>query len=103
MWKFAVSNALKPQRRFTISGLLPSTPYQLRMEAHNVAGVAQAEFTFVTLTKDGNPPPPEIVQRGQRGSNVFYGNVNLLIPTVATVMGTICTIALIFMCYRHSK
>lgn len=82
---------------------MPSTPYQLRMEAHNVAGVAQAEFTFVTLTKDGNPPPPEIVQRGQRGTNMFYGNVNLLIPTVATVMGTICTIALIFMCYRHSK
>lgn len=98
-----VSNALKPQRRFTISGLQPSTLYQLRMEAHNVAGVSQAEFTFVTLTKDGDPPPPEIVQRGQRGSNVFYGNVNLLIPSIATVSGMICTIALVFMCYRHSK
>lgn len=48
-----VSNALKPQRRFTIAGLLPSTLYQLKMEAHNVAGVANADFTFVTLTKDG--------------------------------------------------
>lgn len=34
-----VSNALKPQRRFTLSGLLPTTLYQLRMEAHNVAGM----------------------------------------------------------------
>lgn len=48
-----ISNALKPQRRFTISGLLPSTLYQLKMEAHNVAGVSNADFTFVTLTKDG--------------------------------------------------
>lgn len=48
-----VSNALKPQRRFTIGGLFPSTLYQLKMEAHNVAGVSNADFTFVTLTKDG--------------------------------------------------
>lgn len=48
-----VSNALKPQRRFTISALFPSTLYQLKMEAHNVAGVSNAEYTFVTLTKEG--------------------------------------------------
>lgn len=48
-----VSNALKPQRRFTLSGLLPSTLYQLRMEAHNVAGSSSAEYNFITLTKEG--------------------------------------------------
>lgn len=48
-----VSNALKPQRRFILTGLLPATLYQLRMEAHNVAGVSNADFNFVTLTKDG--------------------------------------------------
>lgn len=48
-----VSNALKPQRRFTMSGLLPSTLYQLRMEAHNVAGTSSVDFNFITLTKDG--------------------------------------------------
>lgn len=48
-----VSNALKPQRRFSISSLKPSTLYQLRMEAHNVAGSTTQDFTFVTLTKDG--------------------------------------------------
>lgn len=48
-----ISNALKPQRRFTLAALLPSTLYQLRMEAHNVAGSANADFNFITLTKDG--------------------------------------------------
>ncbi|XP_055845688.1 cell adhesion molecule Dscam2 isoform X7 [Episyrphus balteatus] len=96
-----VSNALKPQRRFIISGLNPSTLYQMKMEAHNVAGVSNADFTFVTLTKDGDPPPPEIVQRGHR-SNIFYGNINLLIPSIAAVSGMICTIALVVICYRHS-
>jgi Down syndrome cell adhesion molecule-like protein 1 len=48
-----VSNAMKPQRRFSVSGLKPSTFYQLKMEAHNVAGSTTADFTFVTLTKDG--------------------------------------------------
>ncbi|XP_068149244.1 cell adhesion molecule Dscam2 isoform X4 [Drosophila tropicalis] len=98
-----VSNALKPQRRVVVPNLQSSTLYQLRMEAHNVAGVSQAEFSFVTLTKDGNPPPPEIVQRGQRGPSVFYGNINLLIPTIAAVSGMICTIALVIICYRHKQ
>ena len=48
-----VSNALKPQRRFLISGIRPATLYQLKMEAHNVAGNTNADFSFVTLTKDG--------------------------------------------------
>ncbi|KAH8369953.1 hypothetical protein KR093_001540 [Drosophila rubida] len=98
-----VSNALKPQRRVVISNLQSSTLYQLRMEAHNVAGVSPAEFSFVTLTKDGDPPPPEIVQRGQRGPSVFYGNINLLIPSIAAVSGMICTIALVIICYRHKQ
>ncbi|XP_030386436.1 Down syndrome cell adhesion molecule-like protein Dscam2 isoform X2 [Scaptodrosophila lebanonensis] len=97
-----VSNALKPQRRVTIPNLQPSTLYQLRMEAHNVAGVSKAEFTFVTLTKDGDPPPPEIVQRGQRGPSVFYGNINLLIPTIAAVSGMVCTIVLVILCWRYT-
>lgn len=72
------------------------------MEAHNVAGVSSAEFTFVTLTKDGEPPPPEIVQRGHR-ANVFYSDVNFLIPGIATICGIICTIIVSTFCYKHSK
>lgn len=48
-----VSNALKPQRKYILSGLTPSTLYQLRMEAHNVAGASTADFSFITLTSEG--------------------------------------------------
>lgn len=100
----AVSNALKPQRRIVINNLQPSTLYQLRMEAHNVAGISQAEFNFVTLTKDGDPPPPEIMHRGRSGqTTVIFANINLLIPTIAAVSGMFCTIIMIIVCYRHSK
>ncbi|KAH8379056.1 hypothetical protein KR009_002841 [Drosophila setifemur] len=98
-----VSNALKPQRRVVVPNLLPSTLYQLRMEAHNVAGQSNAEFSFVTLTKDGDPPPPEIVHRGHRGTTVFYGNINLLIPSIAALSGMICTIVMVIICYRHKQ
>lgn len=50
---FTVSNALKPQRRFLITGLTPSTRYIIRMEAFSIAGSANADFPFVTLTKEG--------------------------------------------------
>ncbi|XP_058457683.1 cell adhesion molecule Dscam2 isoform X5 [Malaya genurostris] len=97
-----VSNALKPQRRFTLSGLLPSTLYQLKMEAHNVAGSTSSEYTFVTLTKDGDPPPPDLVQRGQR-SQVFYNNIQLLIPIIITITATIICIAFTVVCYKYRQ
>ncbi|XP_043647320.1 Down syndrome cell adhesion molecule-like protein Dscam2 isoform X5 [Drosophila teissieri] len=99
-----VSNALKPQRRIVVNNLQPSTLYQLRMEAHNVAGISQAEFNFVTLTKDGDPPPPEIMHRGRGGqTTVIFANINLLIPTIAAVSGMFCTIIMIIVCYRHKQ
>lgn len=58
-----VSNALKPQRRFSISSLKPSTLYQLKMEAHNVAGSTTQDFTFVTLTKDGGKIYAKVICR----------------------------------------
>ncbi|XP_017071040.1 Down syndrome cell adhesion molecule-like protein Dscam2 isoform X4 [Drosophila eugracilis] len=97
-----VSNALKPQRRVVVNNLQPSTLYQLRMEAHNVAGLSQADFSFVTLTKDGDPPPPEIIHRGHRGqTTVIFANINLLIPTIAAISGMLCTIIMVIVCYRH--
>ncbi|XP_058053672.1 cell adhesion molecule Dscam2 [Anopheles bellator] len=95
-----VSNALKPQRRFTLSGLLPSTMYRLKMEAHNVAGSTNAEYTFWTLTKDGDPPPPELVQRGHR-SQIFYNNIQLLIPIIITITAAIICIAFTVVCFKY--
>lgn len=48
-----VSNALKPQRRTSITGLTSATKYVVKLEAHNVAGFSTEEFSFTTLTKDG--------------------------------------------------
>jgi Fibronectin type III domain len=76
-WKL-VSNALKPQRRFSITSLRPSTLYQLKMEAHNVAGATNQDFTFVTLTKDGDAPPPEIENRIHR-PKFFYNDAKIII------------------------
>lgn len=98
-----VSNALKPQRRFTIPGLNPSTLYQLRMEAHNVAGSSTADFSFVTLTKDGDAPPPELLHRGHRAP-VFYNNTKFLITiTIATASGIIITIIISILCHKHRE
>lgn len=120
-----VSNALKPQRKFTITGLIPSTLYQLKMEAHNVAGTSNADFTFVTLTKDGgekklrcpliaginnccfiffgkDPPPPELVHRGHRNTG-FYGDILFLVPVVALTSGLIFTLVLTILCYKYRQ
>jgi len=48
-----VSNALKPQRKTSITGLTAATRYVVKLEAHNVAGFSNEEFSFSTLTKDG--------------------------------------------------
>uniref|UniRef100_A0A6B2E762 Putative down syndrome cell adhesion molecule 2 isoform r n=1 Tax=Phlebotomus kandelakii TaxID=1109342 RepID=A0A6B2E762_9DIPT len=97
-----VSNALKPQRKFTITGLTPSTLYQLKMEAHNVAGSSDADLNFVTLTKDGDPPPPDLVQRGHR-TITFYSDMKFIIPIIVTASGIICTMALSVLCYKFRQ
>lgn len=48
-----MSNALKPQKRTSITGLSPATQYVVKLEAHNIAGFSTEEFVFMTLTKDG--------------------------------------------------
>ncbi|XP_062543637.1 cell adhesion molecule Dscam2 isoform X2 [Armigeres subalbatus] len=100
-WHLA-SNALKMQRRYTVAGLLPATLYQLKVEAHNVAGSTTAEYNFVTLTKDGDPPPPDLLHRGHR-SQVFYSNIQLLIPIIITITATIICIAFTVVCYKYRE
>ncbi|XP_011638389.1 Down syndrome cell adhesion molecule-like protein Dscam2 isoform X4 [Pogonomyrmex barbatus] len=83
-----VSNNVKMQRRFVVTNLTPSSVYQLKVEAHNVAGSNQAEFTFVTLTKEGG-----LSKRGMTSTMPFYADVKVMLPlivaTVALVAATI--------------
>lgn len=44
---------MKPQRKASITGLLPATEYHIQVEGHNTAGYSAGDFYFFTLTKDG--------------------------------------------------
>ncbi|XP_043495199.1 Down syndrome cell adhesion molecule-like protein Dscam2 isoform X7 [Polistes fuscatus] len=84
-----VSNSVKMQRRFTVTNLTPSTVYQLKVEAHNVAGSNQAEFSFVTLTKEG-----ELSKRGIASVIPFYADVKVILPLITATI-TLVTAAVI--------
>ena len=49
-----------------------------------------------------DPPPPELVQRGHR-SQIFYNNIQLLIPIIITITATIICIAFTVVCYKYRK
>ncbi|XP_023703051.1 Down syndrome cell adhesion molecule-like protein Dscam2 isoform X3 [Cryptotermes secundus] len=97
-----VSDALKPQRRFTISGLSPAFVYQLRIEAHNIAGSSTVEFTFVTLTKEGDPPPPELVKRGHN-SLPFYSDMRVMVPLIIATVALLGAGAAAGLCWKHKQ
>ncbi|XP_025829144.1 Down syndrome cell adhesion molecule-like protein Dscam2 isoform X2 [Agrilus planipennis] len=92
-----VSNALKPQRRTSITGLTPSTRYVVKVEAHNVAGFSNEEFHFTTLTKDGDAPPPDLMLQGN-DNMPFYSDMRIVVPLIialaiilfAIVAGIVC-------------
>ncbi|XP_048515678.1 Down syndrome cell adhesion molecule-like protein Dscam2 isoform X2 [Athalia rosae] len=95
-----VSNSVKVHRRFVITNLAPSSVYQLKVEAHNVAGSSQAEFTFVTLTKDGDLPPPELSKRGIIAIP-FYADVKVMLPLIVATVAFLAAAATIAFCWRN--
>ncbi|XP_034940449.1 Down syndrome cell adhesion molecule-like protein Dscam2 isoform X4 [Chelonus insularis] len=90
-----VSNNVQMQRRFIVTNLQPSTAYQLKVEAYNVAGNNQAEFSFVTLTKDGEPPPPELSERGISAALPFYADVRVMLPMIIATFALVAVCAII--------
>lgn len=50
---FSAADNLRNQRKFTITGLMPATEYQVQVEGHNAAGSTLADYNFFTLTEDG--------------------------------------------------
>ncbi|CAB0034504.1 unnamed protein product [Trichogramma brassicae] len=82
-----VSNNVRAQRRFLVTNLAPSSVYQLKVEAYSAAGSNQAEFTFVTLTREG-VPPAELAERGiggAGGAGPFYADSRLLLPVLVAL------------------
>ncbi|XP_026669178.1 Down syndrome cell adhesion molecule-like protein Dscam2 isoform X9 [Ceratina calcarata] len=95
-----VSNNVKMQRRFVVTNLQPSSVYQLKVEAHNVAGSNHAEFTFVTLTKEGEPPPPELSKRGIASAVPFYADVKVMLPLIIATVALVVAVIMITLRWR---
>nr|XP_034196075.1 Down syndrome cell adhesion molecule-like protein Dscam2 isoform X3 [Osmia lignaria] len=90
-----VSNSVKMQRRFVVTNLQPSSVYQLKVEAHNVAGSNQAEFTFVTLTKEG-----ELSKRGITSAVPFYADVKVMLPLIAATIALLVAVVIVALRWR---
>lgn len=73
------------------------------MEAHNVAGVADADFTFVTMTKDGDLPPPDLIQRSQNQNVAMLDMKSATIVVIVLISVTICIGSIIIICYKQRR
>ncbi|XP_076663880.1 Down syndrome cell adhesion molecule 2 isoform X7 [Andrena cerasifolii] len=91
-----VSNSVKMQRRFVVTNLQPSSVYQLKVEAHNVAGSNQAEFTFVTLTKEG-----ELSKRGISSAVPFYADVKVMLPLIVATVALVVAVVIVAFRWRN--
>lgn len=75
------------------------------MEAHNVAGISIGEYNFITLTKDGETIPPELIHSGpldHRTSQVFE-LIKFLLPFFVISLGIICLAGIILVCIKHRE
>ncbi|XP_044016886.1 Down syndrome cell adhesion molecule-like protein Dscam2 isoform X3 [Aphidius gifuensis] len=96
-----VSNNVKMQRRFLVTNLSPSTVYQLKIEAYNIAGNNQAEFSFVTLTKDGEAPPPELSERGIISVLPFYADMKIMLPIIVAAFALFAVFSVVIMRWKN--
>ncbi|XP_022918386.1 cell adhesion molecule Dscam2 isoform X1 [Onthophagus taurus] len=97
-----VSNALKPQRRTSITGLNPATQYIVKLEAHNIAGYSMEEFSFMTLTKDGDVPPPDLMKQGN-DTLPFYTDFKIILPLVVVAVILLISGATVIACWRNRQ
>ncbi|XP_011496238.1 PREDICTED: Down syndrome cell adhesion molecule-like protein Dscam2 [Ceratosolen solmsi marchali] len=95
-----VSNNVKMQRRFVVTNLASSSVYQLKVEAYNIAGNNQAEFTFVTLTKEG-APPAELSERGTGYPVAFYADLKIMLPLMVALSALLLAAAMIATRWRN--
>ncbi|XP_025156472.1 Down syndrome cell adhesion molecule-like protein Dscam2 isoform X4 [Harpegnathos saltator] len=91
-----VSNSAKMQRRFVVTNLAPSSVYQLKVEAHNVAGSNHAEFTFVTLTKEGG-----LSKRGITSVMPFYSDVKVILPLIVATVALVAAAVIVAFRWRN--
>ncbi|XP_025200616.1 Down syndrome cell adhesion molecule-like protein Dscam2 isoform X5 [Melanaphis sacchari] len=94
---------LRNQRKFTITGLMPATEYQLQVEGHNAAGSTLADYYFFTLTEDGEEPPPELVEKSQISLPFYYMDMKMAIPVLGTFVAILAVVCTAFVCLKRKR
>ncbi|XP_027854261.2 cell adhesion molecule Dscam2 isoform X3 [Aphis gossypii] len=101
-WTTTADN-LRNQRKFTITGLMPATEYQLQVEGHNAAGSTLTEYYFFTLTEDGEEPPPELVEKSQISRPFYYMDMKMAIPVLGTFVAVLVVVCTAFVCLKRKR
>lgn len=60
-----------------------------------------AEFTFITLTKDGDPPPPELVTRTHPNHSLL-NDFRFLVPLFLAFAALLAALVATVFCWRNS-
>nr|XP_045594049.1 Down syndrome cell adhesion molecule-like protein Dscam2 isoform X1 [Procambarus clarkii] len=91
-----VSSGDPQARRVEIGGMVPSTPYALRVTAVASAGSTTHTYTFTTLTATGELPP---AWSGKASPQ--WLSVRVLLPLLSSVVALASSLALVCYCVRR--
>ncbi|XP_069192476.1 cell adhesion molecule Dscam2 isoform X3 [Procambarus clarkii] len=90
-----VSERVEGGRPLELGGLTPSTPYTVRVTAHNSAGSTAQDYPFTTAPITGGPSSPGLVVDG-----VYLTDVRVLLPVVASSLALLATVITVCVCIR---
>ncbi|XP_071538790.1 cell adhesion molecule Dscam2-like isoform X2 [Panulirus ornatus] len=90
-----VSERVEGGRPVELGGLMPATPYLVRVTAHNSAGSKTQDYPFTTAPLSGGPSSPGLVMDG-----VYLTDVRVLLPVVASSLALLATVITVCVCVR---
>ncbi|XP_059476003.1 cell adhesion molecule Dscam2 isoform X1 [Neocloeon triangulifer] len=99
-WNTVLGNMQHLQRRHLIFGLSPATMYDLKVVAFNVAGQSANEFSFTTLTLEGEMASPELIQKNM-GQKPFYTEMKIVLPLLAAFLAVISAAVAFCLCWKN--
>ncbi|KAK8738300.1 hypothetical protein OTU49_004148, partial [Cherax quadricarinatus] len=91
-----VSSGDPQARRVEVGGLLPASPYALRVTAVASAGSTTHTYTFTTLTPTGELPPVWSSKASPQ-----WLSVRVLLPLLSSVVALASSLALVCYCVRR--
>lgn len=111
-----VSSNVQAKSRYSIPDLEPSTPYNLRITAHNNAGSTIAAYSFKTLTINGDSDRNDLISsQDNNNGNSYDGNgtdsmhlgfsfdSNILVLLAGSILGIASALFCACFCFRTSK